>query len=321
MKKKFTKQDLRNTSKNVLLVIVGTIILSIGTSIFMLPFDLVTGGVSGYSIVISNAIQMLPADVVKLIPAQLITTETIITILTWAMFFIGLIVLGRSFAMKTLISTIVYPIGVAIFSNLIRENFMNGFFNLSTYDRSIGLILATVFSGVFIGLGCALSFIGGGSTGGVDVIAFIICKMFKRLRSSVVIFAVDASAILLGMFVIRDFSISLMGIVSAFIAAYVIDKVFIGGQSAFVAHIITSHPDEINRLVIEKLDRTSTIMDVTGGYSGEGKKMLMVSFTMKEYSELMNIINKTDKEAFMTINQAHEINGEGWSKYEHKKKK
>ena len=65
MKKKFTKQDLRNTSKNVLLVIVGTIILSIGTSIFMLPFDLVTGGVSGYSIVISNAIQMLPADVVK----------------------------------------------------------------------------------------------------------------------------------------------------------------------------------------------------------------------------------------------------------------
>jgi uncharacterized membrane-anchored protein YitT (DUF2179 family) len=99
------------------------------------------------------------------------------------------------------------------------------------------------------------------------------------------------------------------------------DKVFIGGQSAFVAHIITSKPDEINRLVIDKLDRTSTIMDVTGGYSGEGKKMLMVSFTMKEYSELMNIINKTDKEAFMTVNQAHEINGEGWSKYEHKKKK
>lgn len=321
MKKKFTKQDLKSTAKNILLVIVGTIILSIGTSIFLLPFDLVTGGVAGYSIVISNTIQMLPADILKLIPVDLITTETIITVLTWVMFFLGLIFLGRNFAMKTLISTIVYPIGVAIFSSLIRENFLNGFFNLSTYDRSIGLILATVFSGVFIGLGCALSFMGGGSTGGVDVIAFIICKIFKRLRSSVVIFVVDASAILFGMFVIKDFSISLMGIVSAFIAAYVIDRVFIGGQSAFVAHIVTSKPKEINRLVIEKLDRTSTIMDVTGGYSGEGKKMLMVSFTMKEYSELMNIINTTDREAFMTINQAHEINGEGWSKYEHKKKK
>ena len=321
MKKKITKQDFWNNAKNVLLVVVGTIVLSIGTSIFMLPYDLVTGGVSGYAIVISHAIKWIPADILQHIPPELISVETLITVLTWTMFFLGLIVLGRGFAMKTLISTIVYPIGVAVFSRLIHENFMGGFFNLSNYDWAIGHILATVFSGALIGFGCALSFLGGGSTGGVDVIAFIICKIFKRLRSSVVIFAVDASAILLGMFVIKDFSISLLGIVSAFIAAYVIDKVFIGGQSAFVAHIITEKPDEINRLVIEKLDRTSTIIDVTGGYSGEKKKMLMVSFTMKEHSELMNIINKTDKEAVMTINQAHEINGEGWSKYEHKKKK
>lgn len=321
MKKKITKQDFWRSVKNILLVVLGTIILSIGTSVFMLPFNLVTGGVSGYAIVISNAVQWIPAEVLKHIPQELISVETIITVLTWGMFFLGLFVLGRGFAIKTLVSTIVYPIGVAVFSNLIRENVMNGFFNLSKYDEAVGLILATVFSGVLIGLGCALSFLGGGSTGGVDVIAFIICKIFKRLRSSVVIFAVDASAILLGMFVIKDFSISLLGIVSAFIAAYVIDKVFIGGQSAFVAHIITEKPDEINRFVIEKLDRTSTIIDVTGGYSGEKKKMLMVSFTMKEYSELMNIINQTDKEAFMTIHQAHEINGEGWSKYEHKKKK
>jgi uncharacterized membrane-anchored protein YitT (DUF2179 family) len=237
------------------------------------------------------------------------------------MFFLGLFVLGKSFAMKTLISTIVYPIGVAMFSNITSAEFLDGFFNLNTSSYSgVGVLLATLFSGVLVGLGCALSFLGGGSTGGVDVIAFTICKIFKRLRSSVVIFIVDASAVILGMFVIGDFALSLLGIVSAFVAALVVDKVFIGGSKAFVAHIITDKPDEINKLVIEKLDRTSTIINAVGGYSGAEKKMLMVSFSMNEYSELMNIINQTDKEAFMTVNQAHEINGEGWTKYEKKQK-
>ena len=311
MKLKYSKQDLRRTAKNVILIAVGTLILSFGTSLFMLPYDLVTGGVSGYAIVLS-----------QIIPPEYLSVQMIITILTWAMFFLGLIVLGKSFAMKTLISTIVYPIGIALFSNITSSEFLGGFFNLHSSTHSdVGVLLAAVFTGVLVGFGCALSFLGGGSTGGVDVIAFTICKIFKRLRSSVVIFAVDASAIILGMFVIGDFVISLLGIISAFIAALVVDKVFIGGSKAFVAHIVTDRSNEINRLVIEKLDRTSTVIDVVGGYSGADKKMLMVSFSMNEYSELINIINKTDKNAFVTVNQAHEINGEGWTRYDLKGKK
>lgn len=311
MKKKYTRQDILRATKNAALIVVGTLILSFGTSLFMLPYDLVTGGISGYAIVLS-----------QIIPPELLSVEMIIMILTWAMFFLGLAVLGKSFAMKSLVSTIVYPIGVAMFSNITSDNFLGGFFNLqSSVHASVGVLLGAVFSGVLVGLGCALSFLGGGSTGGVDVIAFTICKIFKRARSSVVIFLVDASAVVLGMFVIGDFVISLLGIVSAFIAALVVDKVFIGGSKAFVAHIVTEKCEEINKQVIEKLDRTSTVMDVVGGYSGADKKMLMVSFSMNEYSELINIINKTDNNAFVTVNQAHEINGEGWTRYDLKKKK
>lgn len=307
--KKLTKQDIFKTVKNVGLIIVGTLIIALGTSLFMLPYDLVTGGLSGYAIVLS-----------RLIPPEILSVEMIITILTWVLFFLGLIILGKSFAMKTLVSTIVYPIGVALFANITSPDFLGGFFNLRLSQYSgVGVLLAAVFSGVLVGFGCALSFLGGGSTGGVDVIAFVICKIFKKLRSSVVIFAVDATAVIFGMFVIGDFVLSLLGIVSAFVAALMVDKVFIGGSKAFVAHIVTEEYEEINKLIIEKLDRTSTMLDVTGGYSGEDKKMLMVSFSMNEYSELMNIINKTDREAFMTVNQAHEINGEGWTKYDYKK--
>ena len=307
--KKLTKQDVFKTVKSVGLIIVGTLIIALGTSLFMLPYDLVTGGLSGYAIVLS-----------RLIPPEILSVQMIITILTWVLFFLGLIILGKSFAMKTLVSTIVYPIGVTLFSNITSPDFLGGFFNLQLSKYSgVGVLLAAVFSGVLVGLGCALSFLGGGSTGGVDVIAFVICKIFKRLRSSVVIFAVDATAVIFGMFVIGDFVISVLGIVSAFVAALMVDKVFIGGSKAFVAHIVTEKHEEINKLIIEKLDRTTTVLDVTGGYSGDKKKMLMVSFSMNEYSELMNIITKTDREAFMTVNQAHEINGEGWTKYDFKK--
>ena len=107
MKLKYSKHELLRTAKNVVLVVIGTFILSFGTSLFMLPYNLVTGGVSGYAIVLS-----------QIIPQEYLSVEMIITILTWAMFLMGFVVLGRAFAMKTLISTIVYPIGVAIFSNI-----------------------------------------------------------------------------------------------------------------------------------------------------------------------------------------------------------
>lgn len=304
MKKNHNRSEMLTIMKNILLVISGTLVLAFGTSVFILPFDLVTGGVSGIAIVLN-----------KIISVEFLTVDIIVTIVTWVLFFIGLIVLGKSFAMKTLISTIIYPLGVSVFMKLTEPSFLNGFFCLQASEYSeISLILATVLGGTLVGAGCAITFIGGGSTGGVDIIAFTICKMFKRLKSSVVIFAVDATIVALGMFAIGDFVLSLLGILSAFVAALMVDKVFIGSSKSFIAQIITEQHSEINKEIIEKLDRTSTLIDVTGGYSGQSKKMLVVSFTVNQYAEIINIINKFDKNAFVTIHQAHEINGEGWTR-------
>ena len=304
MKIKATKIDVLSFMKNVGLVMLGTLVLSFGTAIFLIPFNLVTGGVSGIALVIEN-----------MISSEIFTVDLIVTILTWALFFVGLICLGWSFAAKTLISTVVYPLGVSLFLRLASPDVLGGFFYLAgdKYDQ-ISLIIAAVAGGLFVGVGCALSFIGGGSTGGVDVISFVICKIFKRLKSSVVIFAIDATIVLLGMFVIGDLVLTLLGVLSAFITALMIEKVFLGGSKAYIAHIITDKYDEINAAIIEKLDRTTTILDATGGYTKQGKKMVMVSFSMRQYAELMNIMNKIDKHAFMTIHKAHEINGEGWTR-------
>ncbi len=289
--------------KNIILIILGTSILAFGTGIFIVPFDLVTGGVSSVAIIINSFLSFEGS------------IDIYISIITWLLYGIGVIILGKSFAIKTLISTIVYPIIFSLSYRLVDSNVLNGFFNLANNSnyKEISILLASIFGGAFVGAGCAITFLGGGTTGGLDVLAFVICKYFKKVKSSVIIFVIDVILILLGAFVIKDLVVSLLGITSAFICAIVIDKIFLGETKAFIAQIITPKYEEINNEVISRLDRTTTIIDCLGGYSKENKKIVMVSFSVREYRDLISIVSIYDKDAFITIHRAHEINGLGWN--------
>lgn len=304
LKVKPNKKEVIIFLKNLLLVILGTFILGFGVGVFILPYNLVTGGVPSLAIILN-----------RIIPIKQLNEEIYITIFTWVLFFIGLIILGKGFALKTLTSSIIYPISVSLSSLLVDPGVFNGFFYLEGYlnHQEIAILLAAIFGGAFTGIGCALTFLGGGSTGGVDIIALSICKYFKKASSSKIIFLTDALLVVLGMFILNDFVLTLLGIVSAFICAIVIDKMFVGESKAFIAQIVTDKYEEINQAVIEKLDRTTTILDVTGGYSKQNKKMVMISFTMAQYAKLTTLISVIDRNAFMTIHRAHEINGEGFT--------
>ena len=296
------KRVIAQTLKNILSVVFGTVILAAGTAVFLFQFDLVTGGISGLAIVIGELL------------GGAVSRDLTVAVLTWAAFLAGLAVLGRSFALKTLISTVVYPPALALFSLLLSDGVLGGYFLIGDGAHSdIAYIVASAAGGAMVGLGCALSFVGGGSTGGVDVIALIICKLFPKLKSSRIIFVTDAAVILLGAFVIRDLVITLLGIFSSFVASVIIDKLFPGGQRAFIANIISEHHEKISDLIIKRLDRTTSAISITGGYSGEEKKMLMVTFSAREYTELLSIVSISDPCAFITIHSAHKIGGEGWS--------
>lgn len=301
---KRTKADILHALKNILLIILGTLILSFGTAVFIIPMSLVTGGVSSIAIIL---------DII--LPFGFLNIDILITAITWILFFAGLFILGKSFALKTLLSSIIYPIAVSLFLKLCDPSVANGFFYLQgSAHGELSLIVSATAGGVCVGAGCALTFIGGGSTGGVDIIAFSVCKALKKIKSSVMIFIIDAATIILGMFVIGDLVITMLGIFSAFVAALMIDKVFLGDSKAFIAHIITDDYDQIAKCIINKLDRSATIIDAVGAYSGQNKKMVMVIFTRSQYADLFNIVNSVDKNAFFTIHQAHEINGEGWTR-------
>ena len=304
MLKKIDKRIIIPAIKNIMLVILGTAVLAFGTALFIVPFELVSGGVSGIAIIINHIFK-----------AEWLNIDLIVTVLTWIFFWLGFLILGKKFAAKTLLSTIVYPVFFSFFNWLSSPDVLNGYFHLlSNENDQVSMMLAAVVGGAAVGVGCAITFLGGGSTGGVDVLAFLICRIFPKIKSSVAMFAVDASIVVLGVFIIDNMVKSILGIISAFIVAFFVEKVFIGGTASFVAHIVSNEYEEISRGVIEKLDRTATIMDAVGAYSGAPKKLIMVSFSMEQYTELMKIINTADPDAFVSINRAHEINGEGWTK-------
>lgn len=202
--------------KNIMMIIAGTSVLAFGSAVFTVPFDLITGGLSSIAILINQAVSFEGS------------IELYVSILTWLFFFLGLIMHGKNFAIKTLISAIVYPIVFSAAYFLVENNVFNRFFNLKSYTdyQGISILLAALFGGAFTGAGCAICFRGGGSTGGIDVIALSICKRYENVKSSTVIFIIDAVLITLGIFVLGDLVQSLLGITSALVFAIVLGKLF-----------------------------------------------------------------------------------------------
>ena len=302
MKNKLTEVFGLQAVKNIFLTVAGTMILALGASLFIIPFELVVGGISSIAIIIN-----------KVIPY--ISVNFIITVLAWSLFLIGLFTLGKNFAFKTLISTIIYPTFISVFTSVRNSGVFDDFLNLkASAHADVSVILAALFGGLLVGLGCAVTFLGGGSTGGIDIIAFLLSKHFKKLKTSKAIFYIDTITIILGVFIIKDLIVTLLGIMAAFISTTVIDKIFISRSKALIAQIISENYEEINEEIIKNLNRTATQITVTGGYTKSQKVMLIVSFSIRQYADLLNIVNRIDQNAFVTIHQASEINGKGWTR-------
>lgn len=302
------KQDFRKLAKQSLMVLASAFILALAVELFIANFGLVSGGVTGISIVLER---------IFLNVAPGLDAEFWITLLTWIFFFLGLVFVGKAFAAKTLLFTIVYPLCLHLIEWFLGLEFFGDYFtkisDTSGETYQIGLILAAVVGGAMVGLAIAIAFMADSSTGGVDIISYAICKFFPKIKLSHVTLLIDACIVISGMFIIQNFVISLLGIISAAVTSFMIDKVFLGGSRAFIAQIVSEKHEDIRNAIRDEMDRTSTIFDCIGGYSGEDKKMLMVSFTMSQYAQIMSILDRIDPKCFVTVHRAHEIGGLGFS--------
>ena len=321
-----TKRQILKTIFRVFLVLVGTFVLAFGTGAFLVPFNLITGGVSGLGILLKEIC---------------LTVDIWSYIICWSLFVIGFLTLGIKFTLSTLISTIFYPIFLSIivrtgisvyFANLLYgedvAKIVNGVVQISAADlkeiETGRLLIIGLFGGSFVGIGCGITFIGGGSTGGLDIIAFIL-KKYLNFNVSTTTLIIDTLIIVVGLIIDllsggtsapSEFMSGLIGIVGAFSCAMAIEYIYNGLETSYVCDIITTKPEEINAYVQEKLERTTTIFKVVGGYSKEDKTMLRLVFSKREYSQIKDALAKIDPDAFITFSKAKLVTGEGFEQNE-----
>ena len=271
----------------------------------MTKAELVAGGVSGISIIIQHFVSV---QIYDYLVAGL-------TILFW---FIGLIFLGKDFALKTALSSLLYIGFTFLFKRVV---FFDELAKTFAGEQLAGnLILCGIFGGVFIGGGVAITFLGGGSSGGIDVVQLLLSK-YTGIKESVSGFLIDGIIILVGMFSMQLWVQSLCGILSSFVTAALIEIVYIKNQTAYQVDIISDKWEEISRYAQDELERGATIIRAEGGYKGEERVILRVVFDRFQYEKIKKYIASVDPKAFVTYTQTNAVFGEGFKKHTKKIKK
>ena len=274
--------------KSFLIIIVGNLSLALGISLFILPHGIINGGTSGISLIINEVFGVNP--------------ELVIIILCWLLFFVGFILLGKDFALKTLLSTFIYPTFVAIFANV---NFFNNIANEITNP-----LLATLTGAVLCGFGMGVVYKFGGSTGGLDVISLLLKKYF-HIKVSMSTFVIDAIIIILGLISLSLESV-LYGLICVLVTSYLIERITMSGTNSYMAHIISDKYTEINEYLNKVLERGTTLIKATGGITSNDKVIIEVVFNEKEYYEIKKNINLIDADAFISIYKTINTYGNGF---------
>lgn len=268
-----------------ILLILGNFALACAVAYFIVPFKILSGGVAGVAVAIG-----------PLIP---ISVPTIINAIILITFILGAIYLGRDFVVKTIISSILYPLFIEVLSNF-------------PITIDIPVAVASIYAGVIGGLGIGLVFRQGGSTGGMDVFPLIIHK-YTRIPVSKLILIVDGITVLLGLYTYGIEAV-LIGFLSVFSTGFTIDKVLMaGGQHAKSVFIISDHYKLIIDKIQNELDRGATIIDAQGSFTSTKKNMIFSVVPANQYPLLQHLVINIDPEAFMVVSDATDVLGHGFS--------
>lgn len=271
---------------DLLLIIAGNIILSIGVGLFVLPSNILSGGVAGISVALQPFLHMNP--------------NTMISILTVGLFIIGSLLLGKKFAIHTLLSTIFYPLFVTVISAHVHEQVTDS------------PLLASIYAGVFVGVGVGLVFRSGASTGGMDIPPLIINK-YTGIPLPTLVLITDGLTVCVGILA-YGLEAALIGLISVYVSSIMINKVLtIGGHDAKNVMIISEAYEQIMSAIYCEIHRGATVIEASGGYTGKKRPLIMVVVAKKQLPALHRLVTHIDPEAFVVVTDTTEVQGLGFT--------
>ena len=279
-------QQLGKRIFEIILILFGNTTYALGIVMFVLPANLITGGTTGLALSMEHFFG---------VPISLF-----VFCFNLAMFVLGALVLGKAFALTTLISTFYYPL---ILDILQRIPVLSGF----TDDP----MLATVCGGLLIGFSIGLVIRAGASTGGMDIPPLVLNKKFG-LPVSVMLYGFDFTILILQM-LFSDSEQRLYGILLVLIYTIVLDKMLMFGTSKTQVKIMSKEYSRINEAISKNLDRGTTLMHTTTGYMHREYPMILTVISNRELNALNKLVTDIDPDAFMVINRINEVKGRGFS--------
>ena len=272
-----------------LMIIVGTGLMSLAINSVFDAARMVTGGFSGIAIIIKAWTKNLIEGGIPLWVTN--------CVLNLPLFVIAWKVRGFSFIKRAILGEISLSVWLAI----------QPVWNLAGND----LLLSALYGGVIQGVGIGLVFLGGGTTGGTDMMAAIIQKFLKHYSIAQIMQVIDAMVVLVGMYVFGVHK-ALYAIIAVYLVTKVSDGLIEGLKFSKAAYIITGKPKEISDMIINDLDRGVTGINARGMYSGQDKLMLFCVVNKKEIIMLKEKVDKIDPDAFVIVTDAREVHGEGF---------
>ena len=271
-----------------LLIIIGTGLMATAITSCFDAAGMVTGGFSGIAIIVKAGTKGLYGNGVPLWVTNLVLNVPV--------FILAAKIKGFSFVKKALMGDISLTVWLAV---------------LPAWKLSEDIFLAALYGGILQRVGIGLVFLGGGTTGGTDLLAAIIQKYMKHYSIAQVMQFVDGAVVVAGMYVF-GVERALYAIIAVYLVTKVSDGIIAGLKFSKAVYIITDKPDEVSRMVMEDIDRGITGIRAKGMYSGNDKLMLFCVVGKKELVHLKEMIDEIDPKAFVIVGDAREVHGEGF---------
>lgn len=272
--------------QNLILVLAGSTIMGLGYALFLIPYHLVPGGVSGISIII-NYLFHLPVGL-------------IIILLNIPIFLLSYKFLGKKYIFTTLLGMTLSSLMIDFFNEIIKLP-----------KGTENPILASIYGGLLLGLGLGLVFRGEASTGGSDIIGMILNK-YTGVSVGIGIMLTDFVIISASGFVFKNLEDPLYGYIVLFISSKVIDLVLEGWSFSKLVIITSTKTAEIADFIINRLDRSGSALKSRSLYLNREGEIIITVINRKQLAELKAFIKKADPQAFVIINDTYEVLGKGF---------
>ena len=275
----------RDSLRDYLFILAGALVQALAMRLFLIPAQLVSGGISGMAQLINHYVPW---------PIGLM-----VFIGNVPLFFLGWQYLGGPrFALRTALSIMAFSFFI---------DFLAFFIPGGVVDD---LVLNSLYGGVVLGIGLGLVYRGKGTSGGTDILGRILNHHLGISVSNS--YLITDSAVILAAGFVFGWENALYALVTTYVSGLAAEMVLEGSGILRTAMIVTSCPDVVSQQIMTVLERGVTILEGTGGYTGETRPVLYCVITTAEVSRIKEIVKQADPKAFMVIGMAHEALGEGF---------